>query len=67
MVLLHKIWQHYRDNIEYRDILTHDDCHQLFLILPIPTSAPIKILGVGVHADHYFQKCYHTLVQYLML
>ena len=29
--------RHYRDNIEYRDILTHDNRHQLFLILPIPT------------------------------
>jgi len=27
---------HYRDNIEYHDILTHDDRHQLFLMLSIP-------------------------------
>jgi len=27
---------HYCYNIEYRDILTHDNRHQLFLILPIP-------------------------------
>ena len=27
--------RHYRDNIEYHDILTHDDRHQLFLISPI--------------------------------
>ena len=25
--------RHYRDNIEYRDILTHDNRHQLFPIL----------------------------------
>jgi len=30
--------RHYRDNIEYRDILTHDTRHQLFLISPIPTD-----------------------------
>jgi len=29
--------RHYRDNIEYRDILTRDNRHQLFLIPPIPT------------------------------
>ena len=28
--------RHYRDNIEYRDILTHDNPHELFLISPIP-------------------------------
>ena len=28
---------HNRDNIEYRDILTHDNRHQLFLISPIPS------------------------------
>ena len=28
---------HYHDNIEYRDILTHDNRHQLFLISPIPS------------------------------
>ena len=28
--------RHYRDNIEYRDILTCDNRHQLFLISPIP-------------------------------
>jgi len=28
--------RHYRDNMEYRDILTHDNRHQLFLISPIP-------------------------------
>ena len=31
--------KHYRDNIEYRDILTHDNRHQLFLISPIPTPS----------------------------
>ena len=31
---------HYHDNIEYRDILTHNNyCHQLFLISPIPSCA----------------------------
>jgi len=29
--------RHYRDNIEYRDILTHDNRHQLFLISPVPS------------------------------
>ena len=29
---------HYHDNIEYRDILTYDDRHQLFLISPIPND-----------------------------
>jgi len=29
--------RHYCDNIEYRDILTHDNRHQLFLISPIPS------------------------------
>ena len=29
--------RHYRDNIEYRDVLTHDNRHQLFLISPIPS------------------------------
>jgi len=28
----------YCDNIEYRDILTHVNRHQLFLISPIPKS-----------------------------
>ena len=28
--------RHYHDNIKYRDILTHDNRCQLFLILPIP-------------------------------
>ena len=28
--------RHYRDDIEYRDILIHDNRHQLFLISPIP-------------------------------
>ena len=36
--------RHHCDNIEYHDILTHDNRHQLFLISPIPTykytSAP---------------------------
>ena len=27
--------RHYHDNIEYRDILTCDNCHQLFIISPI--------------------------------
>jgi len=30
--------RHYHDNIEYRDIITHDNRHQLFLISPIPNS-----------------------------
>jgi len=29
--------RHYRDNIEYCDILTHDNRHQLFLISSIPS------------------------------
>ena len=29
--------RHYRDNIEYRDILTRDNNRQFFLISPIPT------------------------------
>jgi len=28
--------RHYHDNIEYRDILTHDNRHQLVLISPHP-------------------------------
>jgi len=30
--------RYYRDNIKHRDILTHDNRHQLFLISPIPTA-----------------------------
>jgi len=29
--------RHYRDNIEYRNILTHDNRHQSFQTLPIPS------------------------------
>ena len=32
------IKRHYRDNIEYCDILTHENRHQLFLISQIPTT-----------------------------
>ena len=46
---------HYCDNIEYRDILTHDNRHQLFLISPIPSIE-------HVHCAHYtdVRVCYTT-------
>jgi len=34
--------RHYRDNIEYCDILTHDNHHQLFLVSPNPTQVYAK-------------------------
>ena len=38
--------RHYRNNIEYRDILTHDNRHQLFLISPSPSHKSSTMLCV---------------------
>jgi len=40
--------RHYCDNIEYCDILTHDNRHQLFLISPIPTPSAKQGLSRGI-------------------
>jgi len=45
--------RHYRDNTEYRDILTHDNRHQLFLISPIPTHSIIAVRPILlIHVSH---------------
>jgi len=44
--------KHYCDNIEYRDILTHDNRHQLFLISPIPSRVLGGMLVNGLKSMH---------------
>ena len=52
--------RHYRDNIEYHDILTHDDCHQLFLISPIPTQC--RSISMK---DHYVDSQFDKNIMYV--
>jgi len=48
---------HYRDNIEYRDILTHNNRHQLFLISPIPNRHLQYVLAMSFLCQpHYAQR-----------